>query len=102
MVADPMRNPRSGGAVLYLLRIRTDLPLLPPADAEKVLADLGRRPRLRTDRYARSPPSGPHGWGSGTSDHLRTYRTPLITDVRVPPRLSGDHPSVGHCGGGLE
>lgn len=56
VVSDPMKIPRSGGAVLYFLRIRTDLSPLPLAEAEKVLTDLGHPgSRLRTDHYVRSP-----------------------------------------------
>ncbi|ABH00906.1 hypothetical protein RHA1_ro11259 (plasmid) [Rhodococcus jostii RHA1] len=56
VVSDPMKIPRSGGAVLYFLRIRADLPPLPLTEAEKLLTDLGHPgSRLRTDHYVRSP-----------------------------------------------
>ena len=56
VVSDPMKIPRSGGAVLYFLRIRTDLTPLPLTDAEKALTDLGHPgSRLRTDHFVRSP-----------------------------------------------
>ncbi|MFD9668808.1 phosphatidylserine/phosphatidylglycerophosphate/cardiolipin synthase family protein, partial [Rhodococcus sp. NPDC059968] len=56
VVSDAMKIPRSGGAVLYFLRIRTDLPPLSLPEAEKVLTDLGHPgSRLRTDHYVRSP-----------------------------------------------
>ncbi|MFF2110635.1 phospholipase D family protein [Rhodococcus koreensis] len=56
VVSDPMKIPRSGGAVLYFLRIRTDLPPLPLTDAERALTDAGHPgSRLRTDHYVRSP-----------------------------------------------
>ena len=55
-ISDPMRIPRSGGAVLFFLRTRTHLPPLPLTDAEKALTDLGHPgSRLRTDHYVRSP-----------------------------------------------
>ncbi|QHE73445.1 hypothetical protein [Rhodococcus sp. WAY2] len=54
--SDPMRIPRSGGAVLFFLRTRTDLPPVALTDAEKSLTDLGHPgSRLRTDHYVRSP-----------------------------------------------
>lgn len=56
VVSDPMKIPRSGGAVLYFLRIRIDLTPLPLTDAEKALTDLGHPgSRLRTDHFVRSP-----------------------------------------------
>lgn len=56
VTSDPMRVPRSDGAVLHFLRTRTDLPALPLADAEKALTHLGHPgSRLRTDHYVRSP-----------------------------------------------
>jgi len=56
VVSDPMKIPRSGGSVLYFLRIRTDLSPLPLTDAEKALTDLGHAgSRLRTDHFVRSP-----------------------------------------------
>ncbi|WP_370185191.1 phospholipase D family protein [Rhodococcus wratislaviensis] len=56
VVSDPMKIPRTGGAVLYFLRTRTDPPPLPLTDAEKALTDLGHPgSRLRTDHYVRSP-----------------------------------------------
>ena len=56
VISDPMRIPRSGGAVLFFLRTRTDLPPLLLTDAEKALTDLGHPgSRLRTDHYVRSP-----------------------------------------------
>ncbi|MFD9664375.1 phosphatidylserine/phosphatidylglycerophosphate/cardiolipin synthase family protein [Rhodococcus sp. NPDC059968] len=56
VVSDAMKIPRSGGAVLYFLRIRTDLPPLSLPEAEKVLTDLGHPgSRLPTDHYVRSP-----------------------------------------------
>ncbi len=56
VVSDPMKIPRSGGAVLYFLRIRTDLTPLPLSDAERALTDLGHRgSRLRADHFVRSP-----------------------------------------------
>jgi hypothetical protein len=56
VISDPMRIPRSGGAVLFFLRTRTDLPPVPLTDAEKALTDLGHPgSRLRTDHYVRSP-----------------------------------------------
>ncbi|MFD9668385.1 hypothetical protein ACFWAY_43495 [Rhodococcus sp. NPDC059968] len=56
VVSDAVRIPRSGGAVLYFLRIRADLPPLPLSDAAAALADLGHpSPRLQTDHYVRSP-----------------------------------------------
>ncbi|MCJ0907322.1 phospholipase D family protein [Rhodococcus sp. ARC_M6] len=55
VTSEPVRIPRSGGAVLVFLRIRTDLPPLPLPVAEKHLADHGHPgPRLRTDHYIRS------------------------------------------------
>ncbi|MCJ0907048.1 phospholipase D family protein [Rhodococcus sp. ARC_M6] len=55
VTAEPLRIPRSGGAVLSFLRIRTDLPPLALHIAEKHLADLGHTgPRLRADHYVRS------------------------------------------------
>lgn len=56
VASEPIRIPRSGGAVLYFLRTRADLAPLPLSTAEKQLADLGHpSPRLRTDHYVRSP-----------------------------------------------
>ncbi|GAF43722.1 hypothetical protein RW1_009_01460 [Rhodococcus wratislaviensis NBRC 100605] len=56
VVSDPMKISRSRGAVLYFLRIRTDLPPLPLTEAERALTDLGHPgSRLRTDHYVRSP-----------------------------------------------
>ncbi|MDH6288196.1 hypothetical protein M2275_003102 [Rhodococcus opacus] len=56
VVSDPMKIPRSRGAVLYFLRIRTDLPPLPLTEAERALTDLGHPgSRLRTDHYVRPP-----------------------------------------------
>ncbi|MFZ2174607.1 MAG: phospholipase D family protein [Rhodococcus sp. (in: high G+C Gram-positive bacteria)] len=56
VVSEPMKIPRSGGAVLHFLRIRTDLPPLPLTEAEKALTDLGHPgSRLRSDHYVRSP-----------------------------------------------
>ncbi len=56
VVSDPMKIPRSGGAVLYFLRLRTGLSPLPLEDAEKALTDLGHPgSRLRTDHFVRSP-----------------------------------------------
>ncbi|MHA4854184.1 hypothetical protein L1080_032275 [Rhodococcus sp. MSC1_016] len=56
VISDAMRIPRSGGAVLFFLRTRTDLPHVPLTDAEKALTDLGHPgSRLRTDHYVRSP-----------------------------------------------
>ncbi|WP_213571362.1 phospholipase D family protein [Rhodococcus sp. USK13] len=56
VTSDPMRIPRSGGAVLFFLRTRTDLPPAPLTDAEKTLTDLGHPgSRLRTNHYVRSP-----------------------------------------------
>nr|WP_244373004.1 hypothetical protein [Rhodococcus sp. ZPP] len=56
VISDPMRIPRPGGAVLFFLRTRTDLPPVPLTDAEKTLTDLGHPgSRLRTDSYVRSP-----------------------------------------------
>ncbi|BAH55310.1 phospholipase D family protein [Rhodococcus opacus] len=56
VVSDPMKIPRSGGAVLYFLRTRTDLPPLPLPSAEHTLTTLGHPgSRLRTDHYVRSP-----------------------------------------------
>ncbi|MDI9915601.1 phospholipase D family protein [Rhodococcus sp. IEGM 1379] len=56
VASEPLRIPRSGGAVLAFLRIRTDLPPLPLHVAEKHLADHRHPgPRLRTDHYVRSP-----------------------------------------------
>ncbi|WP_182263435.1 phospholipase D family protein [Rhodococcus sp. UFZ-B548] len=55
VTAEPVRIPRSGGAVMVFLRIRTDLPPLPLHIAEKHLADLGHAgPRLRADHYVRA------------------------------------------------
>ncbi|ELB93442.1 MULTISPECIES: hypothetical protein [unclassified Rhodococcus (in: high G+C Gram-positive bacteria)] len=59
VVSDPIGISRSGGAVLYFLRIRTDLPPLPLTGAEKVLADPCTRLRtalrgLRTSELLRS------------------------------------------------
>ncbi|MFD7044255.1 hypothetical protein [Rhodococcus jostii] len=56
MVSDAVRIPRSGGAVLYFLRIRADLSALALSDAATALADLGHPgPRLHIDHYVRSP-----------------------------------------------
>nr|WP_231914222.1 hypothetical protein [Rhodococcus sp. LB1] len=56
VVSDPMKIPRSGGAVLYFLRLRTGLSPVLLSDAEKALTDLGHPgSRLRTDHFVRSP-----------------------------------------------
>ncbi|MDI9915580.1 hypothetical protein QM600_10065 [Rhodococcus sp. IEGM 1379] len=55
VASEPIRIPRTGGAVMVFLRIRTNLPPLPLATAEKMLSDLGHPgPRLRTDHYVPS------------------------------------------------
>ena len=60
VVSDPVKISRSRGAVLYFVRIRTDLPPLPLTEAERALTDLGHPgSRLRTDHYVRPPASGP-------------------------------------------
>ncbi|TQC44075.1 phosphatidylserine/phosphatidylglycerophosphate/cardiolipin synthase family protein [Rhodococcus sp. WS4] len=56
VVSDPMKIPRSGGAVLYFIRLRTGMSPLPLPSAEKALTDLGHPgSRLRTDHVVRSP-----------------------------------------------
>ncbi|OYD61160.1 phospholipase D family protein [Rhodococcus sp. OK302] len=56
VASEPVRIPRSGGAVMVFLRIRADLPPLALTTAEKMLSDLGHPgPRLRTDHFVRSP-----------------------------------------------
>ncbi|MEN0138156.1 MAG: phospholipase D family protein [Rhodococcus sp. (in: high G+C Gram-positive bacteria)] len=56
VVSDPMKVPRSGGAVLFFLRLRTDLSPLPLPRAEEALTALGHpSSRLRTDHFVRSP-----------------------------------------------
>ena len=66
VVSDRIKIPRSGGAVLFFLRIRAGLSPLPLTDAETALTDLlpppsedslWRHPgsRLRTDHFVRSP-----------------------------------------------
>ena len=56
VASEPVRIPRARGAVLYFLRIRTDLEPLPLDTTEKHLANLGHpSPRLRSDHYVRSP-----------------------------------------------
>ncbi|MFE7423703.1 phosphatidylserine/phosphatidylglycerophosphate/cardiolipin synthase family protein [Rhodococcus sp. NPDC057529] len=56
VVSDPMKIPRSGGAVLYFLRIRIDLTPLRLTEAERALTDLGHPgSRLRIDHFVRSP-----------------------------------------------
>jgi hypothetical protein len=56
VVSDPMKVPRSGGAVLYFLRLRTDLSPLPLPGAEDALTDLGHPgSRLQADHFVRSP-----------------------------------------------
>ncbi|MDV6271604.1 phospholipase D family protein [Rhodococcus globerulus] len=56
VASEPLRIPRSGGAVLYFLRIRTDLHPISLTDSEKILTALGHPgSRLRTDHYVRSP-----------------------------------------------
>ena len=60
VVSDPMKIPRSGGAVLYFLRIRIDLPPLPLNEAERALPDLGHPgSRLRPTTMSAPPASGP-------------------------------------------
>nr|WP_249353580.1 phosphatidylserine/phosphatidylglycerophosphate/cardiolipin synthase family protein [Rhodococcus sp. USK13] len=84
VISDPMRIPRSGGAVLFFLRTRTDLPPLPLPGAEKTLTDLGHPgSRLRTDHYVRSP-------------NLRTALLALWTSEQLRPQKERRTPTPSH------
>lgn len=93
VVSDPMKIPRSGGAVLYFLRLRTGLSPLPLQTPRR------RSPISGTPGHGCGPTTtsaplalGPRCWGCGTSDPQRA-----CVSVRVSA-AEPDKPDCWHAG----